>query len=88
MTATMMVMTAASLTGADRMPSGVYPRKPKPKNPLIWAKGKTIVSMEAGDWDSKIVIKLDDGSNLVFFPKMEQDMGQQFAGVHVRVEEH
>jgi hypothetical protein len=49
------------------MPSGVYPRKPKPPDPFKLAKGHTIKKMEYADaYRISLLITLDNGDVLEF----------------------
>jgi hypothetical protein len=67
------------------MPSGMYPRKPKPPNPFKLAVGRTIASIEGKMYHESITVHLDNGDDLIFEGYDESEMfNQHWSAVAVR----
>lgn len=63
------------------MPSGVYPRKPKPPDPFKLAKGRTIKKMSySTPYRESLVLYLDNGDQITFWGYTEREMFNQSWG--------
>lgn len=65
------------------MPSGVYPRKPKPPDPFKLAKGRTIKKMELSAYRESLVIALDNGDTLIVRPHSEMCHNDRWSAIGV-----